>query len=299
MKKIFFSIMFFASSIKIIEAQTALSLNLYFEKDTIDLLTPWSFKLKVLNTSDGNVLVYPLLVSSGYVAEYGEIILEKKHENDSIWENTKLLINRYSHIYSSEKNYCITLHPNERIEGSFFCMPPMQSIRPGKIEVRVSYSLLEGLKQERAISPPVTVYINEYHGNDSLAFGYLKKQPRPEFLLFPLFSMGVDTSDIARAEYLIKKFPKSSLCPYAMLYLNSMYAQKAQNVMLKSKNRDEAIQYLRLSKKYGFGSLEYGNSRMREIAKIVLNGLEMTLFTLYDNSPPLDLELEFTFPFKN
>ena len=176
----------------------------------------------------------------------------------------------------------------------------MKSIKPGKIEVRASYALLEGSKQKHTISPPVTLFINEYHGDDSLAFDYLNKLAHPDFILVPLFSIsGIDTSYIPYAEHLIKKYPKSSLLPYAMLYLNSMYAKKAQIVALKSKNLDEAIQYLRLSKKYGVNVLEYGSNRMREIATTVLNGLELTLFMLYDYNPPMDLEDEFTFTFKH
>ena len=106
-------------------------------------------------------------------------------------------------------------------------------------------------------------------------------------------------SAIVHAEYIIKKFPKSSLSIYAHLYLNSMYALKAKQVFLASKNRDDAIKYLRLSKEYGFIVLNYKNTKMREIATTVLSSLELTLFIIYDYSPPWDLEQEFTFTFKH
>ncbi len=150
-------------------------------------------------------------------------------------------------------------------------------------------------------SKPISIFIDDYHGVDSLAYNYLKKQPRPDFILFPtLPAANHDTSDIFRAESLLRNFPNSSFEPYVFHYLVSEYFQKARLEAIYGKNQDKVLQYLRFSKKYALKVLSLGDEGMKAKTNGIYEGyLETLRAVFYPIIPPEKLEEEFILPTKN
>jgi hypothetical protein len=184
MKKVYIpTLLCVLSIIHLTTAQIPLNLKISFEKDTLDLISPWAFRLEVLNTSDSNIFVYPLLVTDGGIVHFGEIFIYAKNESDTVWNRTKIIENRFHHKEQGGSFY-INLPPNKKLENSFFCRPPLEEIKPGKLEVRATCISQYG----RAVSNSVHLYINEYKGDDLLVFQYLNKLKRPDFVLYPVLS---------------------------------------------------------------------------------------------------------------
>lgn len=296
MKKAFFSIFFFFSILPFFYGQKPLSITIDFDRDTLEVFSPWSFTLQVTNTTDQDVSEYPLIIEDGWVIQYGYIKLQIRQGEKSLWQNTNTVSSRQYNIFSGMVSYSKVLHPLESMTGKFICAPPVSLIKPGKVEVRVLYYPLE--TAEIVASSPVTVFINDYHGIDSLAYDYIRNQPRPDFILYPALPVSYDTSDISRAEYIINKFPNSAMEPFTVLYLATLNCQMASNKSLKVESHGQVLQYLRLSKKYALKAIEIGDNKIIKKATRTLQMFEQIQFTLYPPGLPPELEDEFVFPFK-
>lgn len=299
MKKAFFSNFFFFTILPFFYGQEPLSITIDFDRDTLEVFSPWSFTLQVTNITDRDVSEYPLIIEEGWVIEYGYIKLQIRQGEGSPWQNTNAVSSRQSNKFLGMVSYSKILHPLESMTGRFTCAPPISLIKPGKIEVRILYYPLE--TADIITSSPVTVFINDYHGIDSLAYDYIRSQPRPDFILYPALPVRYDTSDIPRAEYIINTFPNSSMEPFAVLYLATLNCQMARNKSLKVESHGQVLQYLRLSKKYALKAIEIGDSKIIKRANRTLQVFEEILFTLfpYGVGLPPELEEEFIFPFKN
>ncbi|HLP94555.1 MAG TPA: hypothetical protein VK168_10995 [Saprospiraceae bacterium] len=298
MKKAFFAIFFFFHILPFIYGQDSLSITLDFDKDTLEILSPWSFTLQVTNRTNRDISEYPLLIEAGWIIQFGLIKLQIRQGDGAHWQNANIVSSRQSEIYSGGINHSKILHPFESMRGEFTCASPVGLIKPGKVDVRILYYPLE--KKDFIASSPVTLFLKDYHGIDSLAYNYIKNQPRPDFFLHPAFpSIIVDTSDIFRAEYLISTFPGSSMEPHVVLYLASIYCLMARNKSFKAENHAQVLPYLRLSKKYALKALETGDSKGIKIATRILQVYVDILFTLYSYGVPQEIEDEFILPFQN
>ncbi|MBL7810431.1 MAG: hypothetical protein JNN28_21585 [Saprospiraceae bacterium] len=303
MAKALFFLFFFSISNATVQSQNlnSLDVNLFFEEDTMQLIDPWKFKLEISNNGASEARIYPVSIYGGRRSEIGFISLEIKQDSAADWIRTPCIINTHSENGYPATNPSFGLQPKETFRSvDFHCPSPTNLLRLGILYARIVYAPYGIGDTTRIYSPPLKLTITPYRGVDLSAYNYLKKLLNPNFILYPLVEVShVDTSDIVHAEYLVKNFPESSLSDYARLYLTSMYLSKAYNVVKGSKNVEDGLYYLRLSKKYGLSVIEKNEKKMREIAIEKLKSLEGISAQLYNYYSPSEIVEEFTFPFKH
>jgi hypothetical protein len=285
-----------------LEAQSGLDISISFPKDTLDFVSVWDIDLAIDNNSDRDIFSYPIINKGGNLIEYGELRLEILCENDSIWRNARSFTNIHLEGYSAPENYVVLLKPNDMMKNTFHCRPPFEILKFGALKARIAFRLFEVNDSEEfyAYSNVVDVYINEYVGIDRVAYNYLNSINRFDFLLSPLISLPAsDSSDVTHAEYLVQNFPGVDLSVYANLYLSLFYAVKANNLVSKAKSKKDCLDSLKLSKELGLKARLTGNQAIRMRANEVLGSLSDILDVLYSYAPPVELEEEFTFPFKH
>ncbi|HLP94557.1 MAG TPA: hypothetical protein VK168_11005 [Saprospiraceae bacterium] len=290
-----------------LKAQSALELHLSFQKDTIEFISTWEINIAVKNTSKRAVLAYPLHKTGESMIDYGELSLEILLESDSIWRNSRSLMNMHYDLNKPANQRCALLDPNNTIKNTFICRPPFELLKFGVVKVRARYLLCEEFDNgdPYIYSNIVNLHINKYKESELGVFSYLNSKGRFDFLLAPIFfNASGDSSDVVHAEYLTKNFSTSKFTPYANLYLSHIYSLKANNIAIrniinKNESKIEGLEALRLSKKFALKAKESKDAKIQEISVELLDFLKNILDQLYLFNPPVELEEEFTFPFKH
>ncbi|MFN0214815.1 MAG: hypothetical protein ACKVT2_11210 [Saprospiraceae bacterium] len=275
-----------------------LTITLTMENDTLRLLDPWVFNVEVKNTSNFDIDFMPTMIISGYASISAEIKLEIRNSLLNSWVDSKVIINQCS-PHTGFKIY--KLKPNELIRYEFYCAPPVKFLEIGQNEIRIAHANFCD-SGNTYYSFPNCIQIVKYENQDSAACEYLKKLPNPAFILFPVISFSNDTLYIKNAEHLILHFPDSHLAEYGKLYLSYQYLRKANYIALNNQgSKDEALYYLRNSKKLGVSLLTSQNNRILEKTHSLLERtlLEAATRAYKNYEIPDDITKEFTFPFKH
>lgn len=272
-----------------------LKVSLFLERDTSGLLDPWYFQVEIRNTSSEDIDFLPTNIVGGIVSVSAEIKLETRNKKSLIWENSKII---HNWCHSEGYNF-YKLKPNESQIYEFYCPPPHKLLEIGPNEVRVSYAYFcNDSNNSLCYSPPINVQIEKYKGQNLAAFDYLINFSNPDFIFSPVIPRGHDTSHVADVEYIVKNFPESFLADYGNINLCYYYLDKANQSILKQKNTQEILYFLRKSKKYGAQAL--GSQNPRILKNINAHLLQIFAFAekAYDYDLPDEIRKEFMFPEK-
>jgi hypothetical protein len=268
-----------------------LDILLKFEKDTYQLLEPWNFTVEVKNVGKADCAFMPTKIISGQLSEASYIKLEIKNKNHESWVETKSIGNW---CHSDYQPYF--LQPGEFVTYEFTCSPALDQLETGSNEFRIAYAPhCRVPKSMYAYSNPVNLKVLDYNDTrNAMVYNYLLKLDRPDFLLSPVVYISRDTSDIKHAEYVVNRFPTSTLAEYANLYLCFEYSVRAHYSATK-KDKIRAVEHLRSSKKYGILALQSKNPLIVAKVNFTLAGLFNIALVVYDYNVPDEIGSEFEY----
>lgn len=280
------------------QRQSGLQVNLKFEKDTFEFLEPWSFEVRLVNTSSADLKVAVGHYYQGTSTNNCEIKIEMLDATENKWIDLELI----SSIWTSAPTDFAILNLHHPYLRLFDCAPPLhlEGIT-GRIKVRASYSAYySGPDSLKYYSDPTEITILSLPQKDEAAFKYIKASfKKPQTIFYPLLWVGSDTSNITPVKYLLEHFPESAFADYAILHLTVLYkikfirerAEKAEN---------SRFDYLRIAKQYALKGLLSKNAIIAERSKNSLSSIANLIIGVYSPVwPPEELLSEFEFDFRD
>ena len=268
------------------------SVSLSLEQDTVGLLDPWFLKIAIRNISEGDIDFLPTSIITWGASESAEFKLEIKNKKSLDWMDANIIRNM---CISEGYNY-VKLKPNEVRIYEFRCPSPIKMLDIGTNELRASFSIrCNHDNKSRIYSAPICIQVKEYNGQDLAAYEYLMKSPNPNFIFYPIVATVFDTSNIAKTEILVNRYPEAFFAEYGRASLNRLYLAKANFNDFYSSDREKTLFYLWQAKKYGVLALESKNSKILEAVNNQMSQLLEVAERAYDFDLPESLQKEFYF----
>lgn len=228
-----------------------LSIELVSERDTFYALSPWTIKVVLTNKGMKDAF-YLENGSTFYSMEGGRLEIEVENSKNTSWRQTALI---KSNCHSM--NRIVKLPAGEYRQMTFKTHTPSTFLLAGKNQIRAAYSVTCNGGEIPVYSKPISVFIQPYQGQDSLAYIYINKNMHnPESLFFPTNLVDYDTNTVWVCKNIIEAYPTSKFATLGYISLFHFYLAEAYNKTHKTPNHEDMLESLRISKKYAQLAIE-------------------------------------------
>jgi hypothetical protein len=283
------------------QSERQLLVSIILENDSLYAFDPWHIQIEIKNISTAPIKILPISAEQGLINKLGFVDIQVLLNNDSSWQSTRQIINYHDESACSYilpvNDVMVEIMPNQTISTAYILPPKLTPSSGNFIKLRVEYFI--PIIGRNIFSSVQTIYLKNYDEVDNLAYQYLKTLPRPYFLYHPLYNVFYDITDIERAEYLVKHFPKSKFALYAKLFLAQTYFGLALADVQYHKSSTQTLEFLKRCKYFGYAVLDSHEPKFIKKSEDILGEMGGVLFHIYESDPPPALVEEFLYPPKH